>query len=494
MSLDAGEIIYKAFVPTLKMALCIAAGFVLTKTRSLTPASTRGISLITLNLSLPCLLFSSMVQSFTPTNIQAFGPLLMIGIMYQVLGGSLAWVVSEVFWVPSDFKFGILVMGVISNWGNLPTAVVQTMAREAPFNPDTDVDLGVAYIAIFILLMNSTFFAFGVHKMCGWDFDENRATRSETFRQRWSRRIFRLQQLPSRCKAKLTTAPRTDGKGQLERQPHQVLIRTPSQTPSVFAAITDLTNPQCSPLSSDAGQVHGSPFRALNKSSSPSPLPPDENARTSGSDERPSSSTTDKRSPRPTLMLRAITVLRNVPIATWSVIAGLLCSLILPLKALLTPTEGWTGTRMPNAPDGNPPLFFLLDTAAYIGALTVPLGLMLLGSSFARLEFPSRIRDAPLSANVAMAMVKMVIVPVFSVFVVQSFQSHTSLFPKEDKVRTFCAILLSGTPAAVNQLVVTQLYHPEGRADTLAFFLLLQYCLMFVLSTALAAIALYIVT
>jgi hypothetical protein len=42
------------------------------------------------------------------------------------------------------------------------------------------------------------------------------------------------------------------------------------------------------------------------------------------------------------------------------------------------------------------------------------------------------------------------------------------------QVRTFVAILLSGTPAAVNQLVLTQLYNPEGSADTLAAFLLLQ--------------------
>jgi soluble lytic murein transglycosylase-like protein len=56
-------------------------------------------------------------------------------------------------------------MGIVSNWGNLPTAVVQTMAREAPFDPATDVDLGVAYIAIFILLMNSVFFALGVRKV-----------------------------------------------------------------------------------------------------------------------------------------------------------------------------------------------------------------------------------------------------------------------------------------------------------------------------------------
>jgi predicted permease len=41
-------------------------------------------------------------------------------------------------------------------------------------------------------------------------------------------------------------------------------------------------------------------------------------------------------------------------------------------------------------------------------------------------------------------------------------------------VRTFVCILLSGTPAAVNQLVITQLYNPQGSVDTLARFLLLQ--------------------
>lgn len=47
------ESLTAAFVPTLKMALCIGAGFALTKAGSLTPASTRGISLITLVSSPP---------------------------------------------------------------------------------------------------------------------------------------------------------------------------------------------------------------------------------------------------------------------------------------------------------------------------------------------------------------------------------------------------------------------------------------------------------
>lgn len=79
-------------------------------------------------------------------------------------------------------------------------------------------------------------------------------------------------------------------------------------------------------------------------------------------------------------------LLQGIPIATWAVVLGIMFSLIQPLKALLTETPGWTGSRVPNAPDGNPPLSFFLQTTKYLGAVTVPLALILLGSSFARLK------------------------------------------------------------------------------------------------------------
>lgn len=58
----------------------------------------------------------------------------------------------------------------------------------------------------------------------------------------------------------------------------------------------------------------------------------------------------------------------------------------------------------------------------------------------------------------------------------------------------FVAMFLAGTPSAVNQLVMTQIYSPDGAADTLSAFLALQYAFMFISSAALAAIALAIVT
>lgn len=69
-----------------------------------------------------------------------------------------------------------------------------------------------------------------------------------------------------------------------------------------------------------------------------------------------------------------------------AVILSIPCALIPPVKALFTPVEGWTGSRMPNAPDGRPPLAWVLETAVFIGGIVIPAGLILLGAGFARLK------------------------------------------------------------------------------------------------------------
>ena len=49
--------------------------------------------------------------------------------------------------------------------GNLPIAIVQTLGKTLPFNGQADVDLGIAYDTAFVLVMNTTFFPLGVHKV-----------------------------------------------------------------------------------------------------------------------------------------------------------------------------------------------------------------------------------------------------------------------------------------------------------------------------------------
>jgi len=79
-------------------------------------------------------------------------------------------------------------------------------------------------------------------------------------------------------------------------------------------------------------------------------------------------------------------IIKATPPPSWAVAVGLPCSLVQPLKALFVRTPNWSGTRVPYAPDGNPPLEFILETANFIGAIAVPVGLLLLGASFARLK------------------------------------------------------------------------------------------------------------
>ena len=50
----------------------------------------------------------------------------------------MALILRTVFWVPRNFQWGILICGTMSNWGNLPTAIVQSVSQKAPFEPATD--------------------------------------------------------------------------------------------------------------------------------------------------------------------------------------------------------------------------------------------------------------------------------------------------------------------------------------------------------------------
>ncbi|WRT69901.1 uncharacterized protein IL334_006892 [Kwoniella shivajii] len=469
-STSAGTIIFKAFMPTLKMVLCILLGFFATKKGWLTAAGAKGLGAIVIQITLPALMFSSMVTAFTPENIGAFGPLMVIAIMYQLLGLSFAWVIRELFYVPIDFRWGILVSGLTSNWGNLPTAIVQTMAKEAPFNPAVDVDLGVAYVAIFIFIMNTTFWALGVHKLCAWDFQENRRRQDQApLKERWSSQLE-----STKGKFSKMTGLRSRTKVDLENQ----VISEAEMTDRVEDTGDDKTfaendiEPYVPPASSSSNQVSASVLHDAMPTTPPSlTQSSSRHSHHSGNTIRTDHADSDTRNPdiemvrkpKTSLWKRILHFIRDLPNVTKAIVIAIPISTIQPLKSLFATTEGWTGGKMPNAPDGNPPLHFIIETASFLGAIAVPGALLLLGASFARLKMPKNWKELPIGAIIALTTSKMILVPVFGIFIIQALRDHTTLLPRADKT------------------------------DSLSTFLLLQYALMFILSTALTAIALYIV-
>jgi predicted permease len=59
-------------------------------------------------------------------------------------------------------------------------------------------------------------------------------------------------------------------------------------------------------------------------------------------------------------------------------------------------------------------------SASFVGGITIPLALVLLGASFARLKIPRPVSRLALPAMFAVALAKMLVLPIVGVFMVQA--------------------------------------------------------------------------
>ena len=89
-----------------------------------------------------------------------------------------------------------------------------------------------------------------------------------------------------------------------------------------------------------------------------------------------------------------------------------------------------------------------MTVAQFMGGITVPLALVLLGASFARFQVPRPLSRLPIMAMVLTTLAKMAVLPVIGVFLVQAMTA-AGIVDREAKVLRFVMIFLSGTPTAV---------------------------------------------
>jgi predicted permease len=118
------------------------------------------------------------------------------------------------------------------------------------------------------------------------------------------------------------------------------------------------------------------------------------------------------------------------------IIFAIVIALVDPLKALfLPPSSSFQPRFRPVAPDGQPPLAFVLDTATFVGAACVPIGLICLGSALACLRMRSG-EPFPRGAIASLALAKMVVTPLIGVGITRLF-AHVGFVHRDDKVLQF---------------------------------------------------------
>ncbi|KZT62961.1 hypothetical protein CALCODRAFT_478853 [Calocera cornea HHB12733] len=536
MTSAAGYYIYAGFVPLLKTFLTILAGFVLTKNGLWTPQGAKGSAVVNVNVALPCLVFSSIVPAFNSSNITALAPIFLMAFFYIFAGLLMTLILQEIVFVPRQFRWGLVTCGAMSNWNNLPTAVLLTVFMHAPFSGTADTQLGIAFIAVFIVAFQITYFATGFWKTVRYDFadpdkvplDENGYEIPETIKERWSRRSRDMKAFWARVRSgkQKDVAHDPEAFGEETKIEHDIeerMLREQEKAAGSTEAEALAGEPGLGPLHPTHHAQHHVASTSTAEKLSPSnsttnvtvpamAVPEPAQAQTAPAYSRFVPHFVRRLHVRFVQAMEPITtpwkkfwahssslplhvvwfMLKNAssPV-TLSIVLALPISLIQPLKALfvqLEPGDRYYGFAL--GPDGNPCLEFILNTASFMGGISVPQGLMLLGNSFARMDIPRPITKLPLMAMLGMTAIKCVILPVCGVALTQYLTYHTSLIPPNALALRFVIMFLSGTPGAVNQLVITQLYSPDGKADTLAAFLLVQYIFMFIGSAALAAIIL----
>ncbi len=357
--------------------------------------------------------------------------------------------------------------------------------------------MGVSYVSIFIVAYYIVFFMLGAAHSISWDYlpripQGEAAERHVCWKEKPIGNFFarRILHQDVKCTFDLSITRPQDEEMLSEKVNQKTPAKgeateIPSSEPDLEAVVQPNVDPdvqlvrKTSRLSTDPVQEqprHASISYAPAVSSPVPPVPPPTPAQSVRKVNARSITSRSATLNTPTLPQKIVRLFRPlsavVTPVTIALVISLPISLINPLKALFVDISDISSYSF-KGPDGRPPLAFLIDTGAsstvrnaalfiallfwdfpanFIGSIAVPLALILLGASFARLRIPRPLSRLPIMAMLLSTLAKMVVLPVIGVFLVQAMTA-SGFVDRDAKVLRFVMIFLSCTPTAVKWVI-----------------------------------------
>ncbi|KAI5949975.1 ECM3 [Candida theae] len=543
-SLSLGLVIYSAVKPIFKIYFIIAIGFILAKRNILSVTTCRDISDTIVTAIMPCLIFNNMVSYLKSSDIKNIGIILFTSCLLFTVGGFSAYGIHLVTKSPKRWLGGLISVGIFPNISDLPIAYLQTFAKGGTIFTSEEGNKGVAYVCIFLMGMTLLQFCFGLFRLIQWDFrDElkgeddlersssgatNLTKKSSSERDDTEEKSTQTTSNDARDAIRATAHSRNETaddevvdsssdsiysesseekrhkeadaldeerqhkeflQAQSRRQEEQSISgsmslsrrqssrRRGSDSSATTSGPLDLVPPRSNDLRRQQSQNvedvinEYSEFDTLKNNELQKSLSKQEHE---GEPQQDSIETEESK-----FKSFVKKMLQNLRAPTSiSLLASIAICMSPPLKALFVTST--FSKHIPNAPDEQPPLSFLIDLASYVGNASVPLGLLLLGATLARLQV-KKMPPGFWKTALMITFTRLVILPIFGVGVTTGFNNGG--WYAGDKLVRFVSVLEFGLPNATSLVYFTAFYtDPTSdehlQMDCLAICLITQYLVL----------------
>ncbi|KAJ6261707.1 hypothetical protein Dda_2505 [Drechslerella dactyloides] len=381
----------------------------------------RHIPQVVINGFLPMLIFASTITSFSLDNISEAGTVLLSAAFFTVFGlvfGLICRFVTPV----GRWKMGIIANNMWSNNADLVIGIISTLAQAKPFGGTGDYEKGVSYSSIFAVFTFLTLYSMGGIQMIQRDFAVRPQQDDEAGHKTKQDNSAGASVERSRDRQAPASASQNP-----EREPPEYEEKDWSRTTSTIAT---------APAGAGTATLVKTTSLDVN-------IPPEV--------------TTAGRTTRQRIMGR---VKLFVTIPTMTLISALIIAIVPYLRALFVVTHG---VSMPNAPDGRPPLDFIIQFASYGGQLSPVMGIAMLGAALSRI----RVRHLPKGfwmTIVATCVLKLILGPILGIVWIQGLK-RTPLINDNQKMMQLVIAITGAMPAATSQVYISTLYAPEDAPE-----------------------------
>lgn len=524
MGAPLGMIIYASVKPIFKIYFIIGIGFYLARRNILTVTTCRDISDAIVTAIMPCLIFNNVITNLKSSDIKNIGIIFFEGTILFTVGALLSLAIYFTCKSPKRWFGGLLSVGLFPNISDLPIAYLQTLSKTGSLFTEEEGDKGVAYVCIFLASQVFYQFSLGLFRLVRYDFrdelnkdeeeeiDTNQlcstasspqakephsgsgASDASYSSQEKQKPDTSRDTLEARQHDEFLMQRDTDGQSTISQDLDSTMGSSMRQRRSTNAsgATNYYSLHQTSSRSADLRRAKSqdvedviheySEFERLrhNESRSQHSATSDVGINVAPLERNEQSEEEAKPESRKRRYWRLFlnTIVNFKAPNSVSLIVSLIIAMSPPLKALFVKSNFY----IPNAPDEMPPLSFLMDLASYVGAASVPLGLLLLGATIARLKVNQMVPGFWKTAVMVTA-ARLIIMPIFGVGFTTGL--YKAGWFEEDKLVRFVSVLEFGLPNATALVYFTAFYtdpnSPEHlQMDCLAICLIAQYSILFI--------------